>query len=425
MFEESIPQSPSELKTQKTAPQDKQEIKFNNSLNKYRAIASHAKEFPKPAQLRSAESSNNDEDRGNQLAQSPSLPFEKDKDNARFVFAEVPHKPLAVYLPSLLLTEEGELNPNLPPAFKLNESEQDRHFVITKGNRYKFFRRDIAEALLTDEARDVLTQGGEGVIVTGIDEVLGINVVAKIMRGRSIADLQDFYSTARLLANVEHPYIMKVLDLTAIYDYDGNIVPVLIMPEIKGKTANELLKTFKKINKKFSTSQVLSIITKIGDALDFLNLREKPIIHRDVKPQNIMIKTNEYGEVPQNNVNAVLIDFGASEGNIGHDARLRNSRGGSEYFLAPEMRNGRGVVGSDQYSLAISTLSLLNEHPVFHGEEPIRYFEEFELKDLKNYSKKVSQVFRKATSWKPEDRYPSSREFVDALRQALQENTEV
>lgn len=185
--------------------------------------------------------------------------------------------------------------------------------------------------------KHLLGSGGEGAVYFARDERSNIDVALKECIIIDDRLLRQFERVARLLATLEHPALPKVYT-----HFSENNTQFLVMEYIAG---DDLLQTRAKRGSQFSTDEVLEWANQLLDALEYLHSQQPPIIHRDIKPQNIKLAAN--GKV-------VLLDFGLSK----HDA---SSVGIGTLSYAPlEQILGQGTdARSDLYSLAASLYQLM------------------------------------------------------------------
>lgn len=171
-------------------------------------------------------------------------------------------------------------------------------------------------------------------------------------------------------------------------------------------------------------SFVVRVISQIASALDYIHAGHptySPIIHRDVKPANILIDAEE---------NAVLIDF--SIASHPHYALIDEKVLGTPGYMAPEQYEGKEVPASDQFALAVIALHMLT------GRRPLPSSATASLKQIERWRDTkheeierllesrthTTDVLRRALAYDPNDRYASCEEFADQLRRALAQDGE-
>jgi serine/threonine protein kinase len=156
-----------------------------------------------------------------------------------------------------------------------------------------------------------------------------------------------FQREARTIAHLEHPHIIHVRDF-GIQDE----IPYLVMEYAQGGTLRSLHPT----GTRLSCEQIVSYVKQIASALDYAH--EQRVIHRDVKPENLLL--NAKGEI-------VLSDFGIA---IVEDALASLSEqkmAGTPLYMAPEQIQHQPCAASDQYALGIIVYEWFCGEPPFHG----------------------------------------------------------
>ena len=214
--------------------------------------------------------------------------------------------------------------------------------------------------------------------------------------------------------DIDHPNIIKVLDYGIDDDYS-----FIVMALLRGGTLRERMKlaTAERINPP-TVTDVLEITKKIGRALN--HVHQQDIVHRDVKPNNIMFDENG---VP------MLVDFGI--------ARLIDSTSitgtglpvGTPYYMAPEQWMAEDEVvspSSDQYALAAMTFQLLTGQPLYAGESPFILMNAHLHADVPNICERqpdlplgLNPIMQQALAKDPDARFPSIGQFVDAVATIL------
>ncbi len=190
-----------------------------------------------------------------------------------------------------------------------------------------------------------LGQGGMGTVYEAADKRLNINVALKETRFSDSRLRKQFEREAHLLARLHHPALPKVSD--HFVEDDGQF---LVMHFIPGDDLGQMLKTRRE---PFSLDKVLSWADQLLDVLNYLHTQEPPILHRDIKPQNLKL----------NNEQIILLDFGLAKGLAEHISQVTLS--GSIYGYTPnyaplEQIQGEGTdPRSDLYSLAATLYHLV------------------------------------------------------------------
>lgn len=192
-------------------------------------------------------------------------------------------------------------------------------------------------------------RGGAGVVWLGRDEVLGRQVALKrigLLPGDDQTDLARAEREARLSASLNHPHAVGVFDVAIEADAHW-----LVMEYVDGVTLAELVRQ----RGPLSPDETASLLHQAADAL--VAAHHAGIVHRDVKPSNILV--DHHGHVK-------LTDFGIAR--IGNDPSLTQTGlvTGSPSYLAPEVAaGGRGGESADVWSLGATVFHLLAGRPAY------------------------------------------------------------
>src|SRR6266702_495695 len=158
-------------------------------------------------------------------------------------------------------------------------------------------------------------------------------------------EAEHFRTEARVIARLIHPNIIRVLD----YGID-DLTPYLVMDF----APNGTLRQRHPKESRVAIDTVISYVKQIAQALQFAH--EKQVIHRDVKPQNMLIGQND---------EILLSDFGIAVTGSSTASRSVQDMSGTPLYMAPEQINGRPSRASDQYSLGIVVYEWLSGFPPF------------------------------------------------------------
>ncbi len=253
-------------------------------------------------------------------------------------------------------------------------------------------------------------EGGMANVYLAYDTILDRNVAIKILRGDLATDekfVHRFQREALSASSLNHPNIVEVYD---VGEDNGNYY--IVMEYIEGKHLKELLKK----RGKLTTSEVVDIMLQITDGMSVAH--DSYIIHRDIKPQNIMILENGLVKIT---------DFGIAMAMNATQLTQTNSVMGSVHYLPPEQANGKGsTLQSDIYSMGILMYELLTGKLPFKGDnaveialkhmrEPMPDIQE-ELPGLPN---SISNIILKATAKNPKNRYNDAREMHEDLKTCM------
>lgn len=256
-------------------------------------------------------------------------------------------------------------------------------------------------------------EGGMANVYLAYDTILDRNVAVKVLRGDLSTDekfVRRFQREALSASSLSHPNIVEVYDVG-----EDNGQYYIVMEYIDGKHLKELLKK----RGKLTVSEVIDIMLQITDGMSVAH--DSYIIHRDIKPQNIMIQEN--GVVK-------ITDFGIAMAMNATQLTQTNSVMGSVHYLPPEQANGKGsTLQSDIYSMGIVMYELLTgrlpykgdnavEIALKHLKEPLPNIKE----DLPDLPESIANIIKKATAKNPKNRYTDAREMNADLLTCLDES---
>ena len=256
-----------------------------------------------------------------------------------------------------------------------------------------------------------LSRGAMGVVYRGEDLGLGRPVAIKVLRSdlASDRDLVDrFRAEAGILASLHHKNLVQVY---ALGEHAGEVY--FVMELVEGQPLSEVLRATLERREWFPTEAVAQIALEIGDALDAMHALG--LIHRDVKPANILLDRERD--------RAVLVDVG-----VAVKAGNQSDAAGTPGFAAPEsFLEQEGGPQTDVYGLASTMYCALTGRPPF-GSGPAPQVVQRQLNDpmappsqlRHGLSEAVDVVFRKALQPNPKKRWASASTFAIALGRALE-----
>lgn len=262
----------------------------------------------------------------------------------------------------------------------------------------------------------LLGSGGMGDVYLAEHPRLPRRDALKVLRNEVCADneyRQRFDREADLAATLWHPHIVGVHDRG---DVDGQIW--ISMDYVDGEDAAEVLRD--RYPKGMPKEEVLNIVTGVAEALDYAH--GQGLLHRDVKPANIMLTDPTEGEQ-----RVLLGDFGiARRVDDSSNLTATNMTVGTVFYAAPEQLMGEGLDGrADQYALAATAFHLLTGSPPFHHSNPTVVISQHltasppALADKRPELSALDPVLSKALSKDPKDRYNSCLDFTRALGHRL------
>ena len=258
-------------------------------------------------------------------------------------------------------------------------------------------------------------EGGMANVYLAYDTILDRDVAVKVLRGDLANDekfVRRFQREALSASSLTHPNIVEVYD---VGEDHGQYY--IVMEYVEGKNLKDLIKK----RGKLTLSEVIDIMLQITDGMSVAH--DSYIIHRDIKPQNIMILENGLVKI---------MDFGIAMAMNSTQLTQTNSIMGSVHYLPPEQANGKGsTLQSDIYSMGILMYELLTGKLPYKGDNAV----EIALKHLKeplpsikeelpNIPQSVENIVIKAAAKNPKNRYADAREMHNDLLTCLDESRE-
>ncbi len=269
---------------------------------------------------------------------------------------------------------------------------------------------ELPERLSGHKILGEIGAGGMGRVLLGFDERLNRKVAIKILGGRYRKEesvKKRFAHEALALAQISHPNIAHIFSLGP-----PDELPHFVMELVEGTPLVEA-------GRALTLRQKAELMRKVASAVDFLH--EHQIIHRELKPTNILLGAD---------LEPKILDFGLAQ-RLESDSRSVTRPGeimGTPDYFSPEhaVPGSRFDARSDVFSLGIILYELLTGSPPFHGEtfgEQLRRVREQDptLPRRRNpeIPSDLQDVCLKALEKKPENRYPSAREMADDLERFL------
>ena len=253
-------------------------------------------------------------------------------------------------------------------------------------------------------------EGGMANVYLAYDTILDRNVAIKVLRGDLASDekfVRRFQREALAASSLSHPNIVEVYDVG-----EDNGEYYIVMEYVEGRHLKSLLKK----RGKLTLPEVVDIVLQITSGLSVAH--DSYLIHRDIKPQNILILDNGLIKIT---------DFGIAVAMNATQLTQTNSVMGSVHYLPPEQASGKGAtLQSDIYSIGILMYELLTGKLPFKGDNAV----EIALKHLKepmplvkdeipSIPQSVENIILKATAKNPKNRYVDAREMNEDLKTCL------
>lgn len=256
-----------------------------------------------------------------------------------------------------------------------------------------------------------LGSGGMSTVFLARDEVLDRAVAVKLMHEGMLGDpdqLERFNQEARAVAKLSNPNVVAVIDAG---EDQGR--PYIVFEYVKGETLKQRIGRIGALD----TTEALAYAIEVAQALEVAH--QRGMVHRDVKPQNVLIDSTG---------RAKLTDFGISRQ---LDEKGMTGEGkvvGTTDYVAPEQAMGQAVdPRSDVYALGIVLFEMLTGDVPFHAENQVgvamKHIGE-EIPDVQKIRPDISaataSTIDRATAKEPADRYQEVSEMADEMRAALE-----
>ncbi|WP_204015477.1 Stk1 family PASTA domain-containing Ser/Thr kinase, partial [Virgisporangium aurantiacum] len=267
------------------------------------------------------------------------------------------------------------------------------------------------------QVAELLGFGGMAEVHRGRDTRLGRDVAIKTLRhdlARDATFQLRFRREAQNAASLNHPAIVAVYDTGEEHAPTGEELPYIVMEYVNGRTLKEVLA----IENRIQQRRALEIVADICSALDFSHRHS--IIHRDIKPGNVML--TQTGQVK-------VMDFGIARALASGASTMTQTSAviGTAQYLSPEQARGEAVdARSDVYATGCVIFELITGHPPFVGDNPVSVAYQHVREEPRAPSESnpditpdVDAVVLKALAKNPANRYQSAGEMrADLLRAA-------
>ena len=256
----------------------------------------------------------------------------------------------------------------------------------------------------------LIGSGGMANVYLGIDMNTGANVAIKILKPEFSSDdefIRRFDAEAKSVASLNHANIVKVYGV----GHEGNF-RYIVQEYIEGITVKDLINQ----NGHLDWKNAVPIVIQIGLALDYAH--QNGIVHRDIKPQNILISRDRV---------AKITDFGIARAASSTTITMTGVQMGSVHYFSPEQARG-GNVGpqSDIYSLGVSLFEMVTGRLPFDGDSnvaiAVKHLQEtppVPSSLMQGIPKGLDSIIAKCMQKSPERRYQTMRQLVTELDSLL------
>lgn len=252
--------------------------------------------------------------------------------------------------------------------------------------------------------------GGMAIVYKAKDIYLKRIVAVKVLKEQYLDDkefIKKFVIEAQSVANLNNQNIVKIYDVGQHIE-DGKIFNYIVMEYINGKTLNELIKDKGRLN----STAVVSISKQIANALDCAHKHH--IIHRDIKPHNIIIDEN---------LNVKVTDFGIARIATSSTITYTSSVLGTVHYISPEQAKGKFIdEKSDIYSLGVVMYEMVTGRVPFDTDNAVgiamQHINEPLVEPIKlvpNLEPWLNSIIVKCMEKTPENRFDSASSLIKAL----------
>ncbi|MBX7269826.1 serine/threonine protein kinase [Micromonospora sp. Llam7] len=262
---------------------------------------------------------------------------------------------------------------------------------VQLGNRYRLDER--------------IASGGMGDVWRGTDQVLGRTVAVKSLLPALLDEpgfAERFRGEARTMATINHPGVVDVYD----FGNDQQIA-FLVMEYVEGDALSATLSRVGRL----TPARTMALVAQAAEALHAAHV--KGIVHRDVKPGNLLVRPNG---------TLVLTDFGIARSDLVGQLTAAGSVLGTASYISPEQATGQvASPASDVYALGVVAYQCLAGRRPFEGDNPLdiamRHVREAPRPLPSDIPPQVRALVERALAKDPKDRWPSAAALAGVARQ--------
>lgn len=263
---------------------------------------------------------------------------------------------------------------------------------------------------------DIVGSGGMAIVYRATDRVTGNTVAVKILKEEFVSDEQfrrRFLNESRAISMLRHRNIVSVID----FDFEGNL-QYIVMEYVDGITLKDFIRSQKIIPAGISIKITMQILSALQHA------HERGVIHRDIKPQNIMIL---------NDGTIKVMDFGIARINKFETITMTDKAIGTVYYISPEQARGEHTdERSDIYSIGVMLYEMLTGEMPFDGDTPVNVA----IKQIQAAAKQprlinrsipvgLEQIVMRSMMKTPDKRYASAIDMISDLKKVLTDESTV
>ncbi|MFJ8578023.1 serine/threonine-protein kinase [Micromonospora sp. NPDC093277] len=274
-----------------------------------------------------------------------------------------------------------------------------------------------SEVVLSGRYRlnDRVATGGMGDVWRATDLVLGRQVAVKVLLPALVSDpdfIARFRAEARIMAALRNPGVVQVFDCGEDELPDGSRADYLVMEFVEGEPLSKRIEAAGRLE----VGETMSIVAQVAQALQAAHARG--IVHRDVKPSNLLV---------QENGTVTLVDFGVARSTNVTSITSTNAVPGTALYMAPEQAAGRPVSGAtDIYALGAVAYCCLTGSPPFTGDTPlqvaVRHLDDEPPELPADIPQPVRDLVARALAKDPAERFPTGTAMAAAARAAMSES---